>query len=181
MPRAVAKSRPPNDRLTPEARESVSPLWHRCYPDRVAHVLITGMSGTGKSTVLAELARRGLRTVDTDYDGWVLSGGTWDERRMSTLLESETPVIVSGTVENQAQYYDRFSAVVLLIAPVKVLIERVTNRADNPYGKSQQDQDEIRAYVETVEPLLREGTSHTLDGQRSVTELADAIQQLAIG
>ena len=100
---------------------------------------------------------------------------------MSTLLESETPVIVSGTVENQAQFYDRFSAVVLLIALVKVLIERVTNRADNPYGKSQQDQDEIRAYVETVEPLLREGASHTLDGQRSVTELADAIQQLAIG
>ena len=27
---------------------------------------MTGMSGTGKSTVLAELARRGFETVDTD-------------------------------------------------------------------------------------------------------------------
>lgn len=33
-------------------------------------VLVTGMSGTGKSTVLAELGRRGHRVVDTDYSGW---------------------------------------------------------------------------------------------------------------
>lgn len=30
-------------------------------------VLITGMSGTGKSSLLPELAARGYRTVDTDY------------------------------------------------------------------------------------------------------------------
>jgi len=29
------------------------------------------MSGTGKSTVLAELARRGYRVVDTNYGGGV--------------------------------------------------------------------------------------------------------------
>jgi hypothetical protein len=33
-------------------------------------VLVAGMSGTGKSTVLLELARRGYRVVDTDYGGW---------------------------------------------------------------------------------------------------------------
>ena len=32
-------------------------------------VLITGMSGTGKSTVIAELAARGYNAVDTDYGG----------------------------------------------------------------------------------------------------------------
>jgi dephospho-CoA kinase len=30
-------------------------------------VLVTGMSGVGKSTALAELARFGFTTVDTDY------------------------------------------------------------------------------------------------------------------
>jgi dephospho-CoA kinase len=35
----------------------------------MARVLVTGMSGAGKSTVLEELRRRGLLTVDTDYDG----------------------------------------------------------------------------------------------------------------
>ena len=33
-------------------------------------VLITGMSGTGKSTVLRELGKRGHRVVDTDSDDW---------------------------------------------------------------------------------------------------------------
>ena len=33
-------------------------------------VLVTGMSGAGKSTVLAELERRGHRVVDTDVPGW---------------------------------------------------------------------------------------------------------------
>src|SRR5699024_7165199 len=42
----------------------------------VARVLVTGMSGTGKSTVLGELERRGHVVVDTDYGGWTLPDGT---------------------------------------------------------------------------------------------------------
>jgi len=36
----------------------------------MSRVLVTGMSGTGKSSALAELARRGYRVVDTDDPGW---------------------------------------------------------------------------------------------------------------
>jgi dephospho-CoA kinase len=35
-------------------------------------VLVTGMSGSGKSTVLAELKRHGHRVVDTDDPGWIV-------------------------------------------------------------------------------------------------------------
>jgi hypothetical protein len=41
------------------------------------------MSGAGKTTVLAVLSGRGLATIDTDYDDWVLPDGTWDEPRRS--------------------------------------------------------------------------------------------------
>ena len=65
----------------------------------MAAVLVTGMSGTGKSTLLAELAQRGHRVVDTDHDGWIIDvpqpdGGTepmWDEARMTELLSSRAP------------------------------------------------------------------------------------------
>ena len=72
----------------------------------MARVLITGMSGTGKSTLLVELHQRGHLTVDTDYDNWVLPSGVWDPVRMASLLERQSHVIVSGTVENQIDFYD---------------------------------------------------------------------------
>lgn len=49
----------------------------------MSRVLITGMLGTGKTTVLGELCRWGHQMLDTDYDGWVLADGTWDETRMA--------------------------------------------------------------------------------------------------
>ena len=151
------------------------------YSGPMRRVLITGMSGAGKTSVLDELARRGHRTVDTDYDGWVLADGTWDETRISTLLASDSSVVVSGAVENQSQFYDRFDAVVLLSAPVEVLIERVSTRRNNPYGNSEADQKQIRQHVLEVEPLLRGGATRELDGRRPVAELADEIERLIVG
>ena len=145
----------------------------------MGRVLITGMSGVGKTTVLDELRRRGRLTVDTDYDGWVLADGTWDERRMSELLAGQPDVIVSGTVENQGRFYDRFEQVVLLSAPVDVLIDRVSRRTNNPYGGTAEEQAEIAKYARTVEPLLRRGATLELDGRRPVAEIADLIEGLA--
>lgn len=144
----------------------------------MTRILITGMSGAGKTTVLRELSRRGYRTIDTDYDGWVLPDGTWDETRMSALLETHMPLFVSGTVENQGAFYDRFSAVVLLSAPAEILIERVSLRANNSYGRSTADQAEILQFILDVEPLLRGGATLELDGRRPVSELADELERL---
>lgn len=146
----------------------------------MARVLITGMSGTGKSTVLAELAARGYRTVDTDYDGWTDgNGGPWDVARMADLLATESTVVVSGTSENQGAFFDCFERVVLLSAPVDVLIDRVRSRANNPYGRTAEQQEEIRANLQEVEPLLRRGATVELDARSPVTDLADAIALLA--
>ena len=144
----------------------------------MARVLVTGMSGTGKTTLLDELRRRGHITVDTDYDGWELPDRTWDERRMQQLLESNPDVVVSGTVDNQVRFYDRFEHVVLLSVPLDVLIERVRSRTNNPYGKTSEQQAEIARYLDTVEPRLRRGANLELDGQRKTSELADIIEQL---
>ncbi len=96
-------------------------------------------------------------TVDTDYDGWELPNGTWDEQRMHQLLASNREVVVSGTAENQGRFYDRFEHVVLLSAPLQILVERVSGRTNNPYGKTPEQRAEIARYVDTVEPLLRRG------------------------
>ncbi|GGF48885.1 hypothetical protein GCM10010922_25960 [Microbacterium sorbitolivorans] len=145
----------------------------------MARILVTGMSGTGKSTVLAELATRGWRTIDTDYDDWTDGdGGLWDEARMLDLLTQEPDVVVSGTSENQGQFYDRFEHVVLLSAPADVLIDRVRRRTNNPYGRSEEEQQQIRSHVVEVEPLLRRGATAELDARLPVENLADAIENL---
>jgi shikimate kinase len=144
----------------------------------MARALVTGMSGAGKSTLLDELSRRGHRVVDTDYDGWTLTDGTWDEPRMSALLDDCDEMVVSGTVMNQGIFYDRFDHVVLLSAPLDVLFERVANRVNNPYGKTAEQQAEIKRYLDEVEPLLRRGATTELDGRRPVGELADTVERL---
>lgn len=144
----------------------------------MARVLVTGMSGAGKSTVLTELRRRGHYAIDTDYDDWTLPHGTWDERRMDTLLATHSEVVVSGTVENQIRFYDRFEHVVLISAPLDVLFERVKSRTTNPYGSTHEQRAEIAHYLETVEPLLRQSATLRVDGQRPTSELADVIAEL---
>ena len=144
----------------------------------MARVLLTGMSGTGKSTLLDELKVRGHMTVDTDDDGWVLPDGMWDEVRVGRLLASHHDVVVSGTVENQGRFYDRFDHVVLLSAPLDILLRRVATRTGNPYGTTAAQRAEIRIHLDTVEPLLRRGATLGLDARRPPAELADAVEAL---
>jgi shikimate kinase len=139
---------------------------------------VTGMSGAGKTSVLDVLSRRGVATVDTDYDDWVLPDGTWDEPRMDQLLADHGTIVVSGTAANQGLFYDRFEHVVLLSAPVEVLLERVGTRLNNPYGREPEQRAEIIGYMATVEPLLRRGATLELDGRRPPAELADIIERL---
>jgi shikimate kinase len=144
----------------------------------VTRILITGMSGTGKTTLLEELARRGHHTVDTDYDGWTQPDGTWHEQRMTELLAQHADVVISGTVENQGKFYDRLDHVVLLTAPLNILIERVSRRTNNPYGQTPEQQAEIAHYTQTVEPLLRVGATLELDTRQPLAALANTIESL---
>ena len=150
---------------------------------------MTGMSGTGKSTVLVELAKRGYRVVDTDYGGWceevTAPDGSfleqlWREDRMSALLaeNGEGPLIVSGCVPNQGKFYDRFDAVVLLSLPVDVLLERVASRTTNPFGKSPAEREHILRDLDTVEPLLRATATAEIDAAQPLHDVVDEVEEL---
>jgi len=156
----------------------------------VKRVLITGMSGTGKSTALAELARRGHRVVDTDYGDWsddvpmagqAGSERLWREDRMETLLaeHSGAPLFVSGCVANQGKFYPRFHAVALLSVPVDVLLDRVITRRTNDYGKADAERAAILRDLHVVEPLLRAGATAEIDTRKPVAEVADDLESIA--
>ena len=153
---------------------------------RVRKVLVTGMSGTGKSSALTELGRRGFEVVDTDRGGWTFwsdaeDGQVWDEERIGELLERERTrtLYVSGTVSNQGRFYPRFDAVVLLSAPTEVLLQRIASRETNQYGKRREERELILRHLAEVEPLLRATCTHELDASQPLETVV--AQLIAIG
>ena len=149
-------------------------------------ILVTGMSGTGKSSALAELARLGFRTVDTDEPGWTVEdaegGRWWDEGRIARLLAEEgSTLYVSGTVSNQGRFYDDFDAVVLLSAPAEVLLDRISTRTTNEYGKSREERELILGHLGEVEPLLRATCTHELDATRPLADVVDELVEIGNG
>jgi dephospho-CoA kinase len=153
-------------------------------------VLVTGMSGTGKSAALAELARRGHRVVDTDFGGYseevpsAEAGGweqVWREDRIAALLDEHTDgaLFVSGCVSNQGKFYPRFDAIVLLSAPRNVLLERVDSRDTNTFGKTDAERDRILRDLRTVEPLLRAGATAEIDTRAPLEQVVDELERIA--
>ena len=155
----------------------------------MAKILVTGMSGTGKSSVLRVLGERGHRVVDTDTDDWSewaldaegRPDWIWREDAIADLLASNDDghLFVAGCRTNQGRFYDRFDAVVLLSAPAEVLLARIDGRRDNPYGKSDQERELVLQHLAEVEPLLRATATAELDATGALPELADRLERIA--
>lgn len=149
------------------------------------------MSGTGKSTVLIQLAERGHQIVDADDDGWSHEFPTadglsreqlWREDRMDALLAGKPSgsMFVAGCASNQGRFYDRFDAVVLLSVPVEVVLERLASRDTSDFGKDPAERERILQDLAEVEPRLRATATAELDTRRPVGEVVDAIEELAL-
>lgn len=147
------------------------------------------MSGTGKSTVLVALAKRGYRVVDLDDDGWSDEVATsdgfgieqlWREDRLADLLArgADEPLFVAGCASNQGRFYDRFAAVVLLSVPVTVLVERLATRETNAFGKEPEELKRILRDLDVVEPMLRSTSTVEIDSSQPINVVADAVEAL---
>ncbi|HEX5597780.1 MAG TPA: AAA family ATPase [Micromonosporaceae bacterium] len=151
-------------------------------------VLITGMSGTGKSTALQILAARGHHTVDTDTDQWshwvTLPDGSsdwiWREQAMTELLASHHAgtLFVAGCKSNQGRFYPHFDHIVLLSAPADVLLARIATRTNNPYGKRPEERAAILQHLAIVEPLLRATATIEIDASAPISSVVKQLEDL---
>lgn len=154
-------------------------------------VLLTGMSGTGKSSVIHALSARGFKAVDTD-DGWCepLPDGRqrWREDAIGQLLDTEDAdvLFIAGCEENQVRFHPRFDLIILLSAPVEVLAERLASRTTNSFGRAPGELARVLDDLQAVEPLLRTAATHEIrttvplgDVVAEVLHLADAWAHLA--
>ena len=158
-------------------------------------VLITGMSGSGKSSVVEALAGRGHDAYDLDsaaWSAWVACEGDptgacpghdwlWDEAKLAALLAGKagTSLFVSGCASNMGKFVAGFDRIVLLSAPVDVLLRRVRARTNNPYGKREEEVARIRANWLEFEPKLRRLASHEIDASRPLRDVVEDVLQTA--
>ncbi len=162
-------------------------------------ILVTGMSGTGKSSVILELAARGYKAVDADspaYSEWVeVIGDTsalgspewgardwvWREDRIRELLSTEDAdlLFVSGCAANMGKFLPQFDHVVLLSAPAELIVERLTRRTTNDYGKRPAEVAQTLKLMETVEPRLRRAAGHEIDTSAPLVEIVATLLRIA--
>lgn len=149
----------------------------------VKRVLLTGMSGTGKSSVIRALAARGYKAIDTD-DGWTqpLPDGRqqWRKDAIAKLLATEDTGIlfVAGCEDNQVQFHPQFDIIILLSAPFETLMDRLSARTGNPYGKAPEELSRVLADLHNVEPLLRQVADHEVRTTMALDDVVATILHL---
>jgi RNase adaptor protein for sRNA GlmZ degradation len=154
----------------------------------MAKVLVTGMSGTGKSAALQALGERGHRVVDTDSDQWshwvTLPNGSsdwiWREDAIAALLASHGRghLFVAGCKSNQGKFYPQFDHIALLSAPADVLLARIAARTSNPYGKLPAERAQILRDLAEVEPLLRATATVEIDASSPLAQVVRRLEDL---
>ncbi len=161
-------------------------------------ILLTGMSGTGKTTLTRALAQRGYHAVDADsddYSTWVAvpvndaAAGTpveadrdwvWREDHIHHLLSSAegAALFVSGCASNMGQFLPQFDHIVLLSAPAETIVARLATRTSNDYGKRPAEVARVLDLIKAVEPRLRRVATMEIDTRAPMDEVLRALIKL---
>lgn len=142
-------------------------------------VLLTGMSGTGKSSVVGELRRRGFNAYDADDDGYSEPAADgvwrWRTREVAELLagSDDDVMFFAGCSDEQAQFH--WDLKVLLTAPEAVLLERLARRATNRFGKNADERDRVLADLRDFEPLLRRSADFVIETTEPLARVTDKV------
>jgi broad-specificity NMP kinase len=140
-------------------------------------VLITGMSGTGKSAAIRELAARGHSAYDLDtpeWSQWIEADPSdeltpakgkdwiWREDRVRALLSQpmDRTLFISGCAENMNRLFPLIDTIILLSAPLATIMERLAARLPGGYGHAAEARRKVADLISTVEPLLRDSADH---------------------
>lgn len=169
-------------------------------------IWVTGVSGTGKSTVCHGLEAIGVTAIDTDWDGfnhWVhnvtgepvadppyptpadwLDTHAWHIRpELVRALRDDSPGVtfLFGAVANENEVWDLFDRVGCLVADDETIRQRLTTRTTNAFGKHPADLDRVLEWNREHESSYRRVGATIIDGTRPVDEVVDDVLHLRDG
>jgi len=168
-------------------------------------VQITGMSGTGKSTIAAVLAGRGLAAVDADGDrllsrnidsdgnvvedvavpdfAWLARHSwEWNPARLDELIGAVTPatLYVCGCADNELQLADRFTLVFLLEIDEPTMLARLASR-DKEFGRIGDTREYQRRKLPGYQNRVRASGAIPIDARRPLDHVVNEILSHTLG
>ncbi|HUQ29983.1 MAG TPA: AAA family ATPase [Candidatus Paceibacterota bacterium] len=169
-------------------------------------IYITGVSGTGKTTIAQELQKRGYYAISIDeVDGlcsWInpLTGENdgaqkveltlefvdkhdWicDVTYLQKLLDKDVDAaFVLGMATNQNQFLHLFDKILLLECRPETFCKRIEERTDNEFGKDKKVQEQILGRYESYAREMRAKGSISIDTDRPVEVVVEDVISKAI-
>ena len=152
--------------------------------------------------VAAELARRGLVSIDADddprlarfvdQDGAVVGeepaapdlawldrhGWAWDPDRLDELIEAAAPstLYVCGGADNQHELAGRFTQVFLLEIDEPTMLARLDARRDyHDWGRIGDTREYLRRKLPVLQDRLRASGAIPIDARQPLDQVVDAI------
>ena len=143
-------------------------------------VLITGVAGTGKSTIVKALNDRGTFSIDLhdvpalmfwqdkvtgervtytpihSHDWFNTVNRICDVSKLKQILNEREDIIVAGTAgDNQEEYFPLFDKIILLQSSPQTLIQRMETRVNKSgYGKTETEQEDNIEWQKEFDPLV---------------------------
>lgn len=161
--------------------------------------LITGVAGTGKSTLAKELRRRGYAAYDTEEgfsyyvdkrtgercaypkepspEWYENHERVFDEKVLMNLFKkhADEPLFIASITANQAKYYDHFDKIFLLSAPDEVITHRLGTRTNNYFGRHPLDLARVIGRHQQFDDELRALGATPIDSTQPIEQVAAEI------
>ncbi|TDD44023.1 ATP-binding protein [Kribbella antibiotica] len=140
---------------------------------------VAGASGSGKTTVGAELRRRGYPTYDVDVDRL----GVWDGDVYTLPVETVQKLVaevgdavgfVTGSVGNEGEIWDLFTHVISLSADADTIRHRIAQRP-NGFGSTEEELASILAWHATIDVDNARFGATLVDASPPVAAVADEV------
>lgn len=160
-------------------------------------IYITGVSGSGKSSIARYLRDKGVFAVDIDdeFAQWVNKNtkqpGDWNHERsdewysqhgwtcniekLKQLLSENENIVVVGAAVNQDEYLLFFDKIYFLDVPPETMIARMIERTDNPFGKNTVEQNRVILWQKSYGKEMREKGAISIDAEGTLEEIAKII------